>query len=79
MHWMRKVDLNKGVVIFSVLRGYNMRTWLKQKGFRYDPRSKKWVCTVSQSQVTRIEEIEEVLKASETRDEKWPFPYTVRG
>ena len=79
MHWMKRVDSDKGVVIFSVLSGYRMRTCLKEMGFRFEPKGKKWVCTVNQSQVTRIEQIEEVLKASETRDEKWPFPYTVLG
>ncbi len=79
MHWMKRIDSDNGMVIFSVLSGYRMRVRLKELGFHFESKGKKWVCTVDKSQATRIEQIEDLLKATETRDQGPRFPYTVPG
>lgn len=79
MHWMKRIDSDNGMVIFSVLSGYLMRSRLKEMGFHFEAKGKKWVCTVNESQVTRIKQIEDLLKAAETREQGPRFPYTVRG
>jgi len=78
MHWMKTIDPD-GTVSFAVLNGYHMRKHLKSIGFRYEFQHKRWVCKLSPDQISRISQVENALKACESKPAGLRLPYTVRG